>query len=114
MKNGFRIKNGKLNELYYSGIVVYCRDFGEGVKEGLGRKPFPPGVLCWWLFSPPLFMVVEVFQGTELKLRAWMTSWYEVLVWLCLAWCGCAGPSVVVWLWCVPSRLGFISGLGVG
>ena len=58
----------------------YCRDFGEGVKEGLGRKPFPPGVLCWWLFSPPLFMVVEVFQGTELKLRAWMTSWYEVLV----------------------------------
>ena len=41
-------------------------------------------------------MVVEVFQGTELKLRAWMTSWYEVLVWLCLSWCGCACLGVVV------------------
>jgi hypothetical protein len=49
-----------------------------------------------WLFSPPLFMVVEVFQGTELRLRAWMTSWYGVLVWLCVSWCGCACLGVVV------------------
>ena len=58
-------------------------------------------------------MVVEVLQRTELELRAWMTSWYEVLVWLCLAWCGCVGPSVVVWLWCVPSPLLIGSGVGV-
>ena len=35
----------------------YCRDFGRGVKEGLGRKPFPlscilggcsPLLCLWW------------------------------------------------------------------
>ena len=101
---------GRLFELlYYCSVGIL-----GGGHGGSGPQSFSPELYSGWLFSPPLFMVVEVLQGTELKLRAWMTSWYEVLVWLCLAWCGCAGPSVVVWLWCVPSRLGIISRLGVG
>ena len=93
------------------GDIVGILGGGQG---GSGPQAISPELYSGWLFSPPLFMVVEVFQGTELKLRAWMTSWYEVLVWLGLAWCGCAGPSVGVWLWCFPSRLGIVSRLGVG
>ena len=94
----------------YTGPLIIVGILGGG-QGGSEPQAISPELYSGWVFSPPLFMVVEVLQGTELKLRAWMTSWYEVLVWLCLSWCGCAGPSV--WLWCVPCPRLISSGVGV-